>query len=105
MERSSSGPQSSGLRVLAAVDGSAPAMKGVRWAAKLSLELGHALDLVYVSLPNLLPRTVYERTIREMEAAETVHAEQVLADAERSVSDLGVKCLRTRGTGGPAEAI
>lgn len=92
-------------RILVAVDGSAHALKGVRWAAELAQPLGLTVDLVYVSFPNLLPPTVYARIIADIEAAETAFAERVFAAAEASVKDLGVKCLRTRGTGGPAEII
>ena len=92
-------------RIMAAVDGSEPSLKGVRWAAELAKTMGGALELVYVSFPNLLPPTVYERTIKDIEEAETAHAHEVLSRAEQRIADLGLKVVKTRGTGGPADVL
>lgn len=51
-------------RILVAVDGSPHSLRGVRMAGVLAGPLKLAVDLVYVSFPNLLPPTVYEKTIR-----------------------------------------
>jgi nucleotide-binding universal stress UspA family protein len=91
--------------VLAAVDGSAPSLKGVFHAAQLARALGAKLELVYVSFPNLLPPSVYAKALTQIEAAEAEWAKQVLDGAERSVADSGVECVKTRCTGGPAEEI
>ncbi len=90
-------------RILVAVDGSAHALKGVRWAANIARGLGLTLDLVYVSFPNLLPPTVYKKTIDDIDAAETEHAKKVFEEARKAAGD--VRVLETRGTGGPAEII
>lgn len=92
-------------RILVAVDGSPHALKGVRWAAELAGPLGLTVDLVYVSLPNLLPPTVYAKTIAIIDQAETEHAQEVFAQARASIADLKVQVLETRGTGGPAEVM
>lgn len=92
-------------RILVAVDGSPHSLKGVRWAGQMAKAMGMTVDLAYVSFPNLLPPTVYARTIKDIDAAETEHAEKVLKEAEQGIADLGVKCVHTRGTGGPAEVI
>jgi nucleotide-binding universal stress UspA family protein len=91
--------------VLAAVDGSAPSLEGVAFAAQLAKALGASLELVYVSFPNLLPMNVYAAAVREIEAAELEHAKTVFDAAERSVADLGVAVRRTRLIGAPADAI
>lgn len=90
-------------RILVAVDGSAHALKGVRWAANIARGLGLTLDLVYVSFPNLLPPTVYTKTIADIDAAETEHAKKVFEEARKAAGD--AKVLETRGTGTPAEVI
>ncbi len=89
-------------RLLVAVDGSPHALGGVKWAADTARAMGLAIELVYVSRPNLLPPASYEGALRELEAAETAHAEQVFAAAERAA---GASCVRTRATGSPAQAI
>jgi nucleotide-binding universal stress UspA family protein len=91
--------------VLAAVDGSTPALKGVSRAAQLAKALGAKLELVYVTFPNLLPPHVYAKTIAQIDAAETEWAKKLLDAAERSIADQGVECVKTRRTGAPAEAI
>lgn len=52
--------------VLAAVDGSPPALKGVWWAAQLAKALGARLELVYVTFPNLLPPHAYAKVIAQI---------------------------------------
>jgi nucleotide-binding universal stress UspA family protein len=91
--------------VLAAVDGSLPALKGVAFAAQLARAIGAGVELVYVSFPNLLPMSVYAVAIHEIEAAELEHAKQVFAAAERSIADAGVTVKKTRLVGAPADAI
>ncbi|MBK7857851.1 MAG: universal stress protein [Archangiaceae bacterium] len=91
--------------ILAATDGSTPALKGVLWAAQLARALGHRLELVYVSFPNLLPPHAYPKAAAEIDARETEWANQVLDTAARSVADLNVECVKTRRTGGPAEVL
>jgi nucleotide-binding universal stress UspA family protein len=91
--------------VIAAVDGSAPALKGVFWAAQVAKALGAELELVYVSFPNLLPPNAYAKVISQIEATEAEWAAKLLDGAERSVADLGVKCRKTRKVGAPAEEI
>lgn len=92
-------------RILVAVDGSEHALKGVRWASKVAGPLNLAIELVYVSFPNLLPPTVYAKTIADIDQAETAHAEQVLKKAEEAVSEPKVKILQTRATGAPADVL
>src|SRR5690606_24905692 len=87
------------------IDGSPHALKGVKLAAQLAGPLGLAVDLVYVSLPNLLPPTVYKKTIEDIDAAETAHARSVFDAAKKSIAGASVQVLETRGTGGPAEVI
>jgi nucleotide-binding universal stress UspA family protein len=91
--------------VLAAVDGSPAALKGVVFAGQIAKALRAKLELVYVSFPNLLPPHVYAKTIAQIEVAEAAWAKKVLDAAERSVAELGVECVKTRLTGGPAEEI
>jgi nucleotide-binding universal stress UspA family protein len=91
--------------VLVAVDGSAPALKGVAFAATLAQALGAELELVYVSFPNLLPANVYALAVQQLEAAELEHAKTVFDAAERSVATTGVTVKRTRLVGTPADAI
>src|SRR5262245_29032172 len=89
--------------VLAAIDGSKPALKGVFQAAQIARALGAKLELVYVSFPNLLPPHVNATAIAQIEAAESKRADEVFSAAERSIADQGVECVRTRRTGGPAD--
>jgi nucleotide-binding universal stress UspA family protein len=91
--------------VIAAVDGSAPSLKGVAWAARLARALGAKVELVYVSFPNLLPPAVYAETLVKIEAAEAERAKKVFDASERAVADFDVECVKTRRTGGPAEEI
>jgi nucleotide-binding universal stress UspA family protein len=91
--------------VLAAVDGSAAALKGVAFAATLARALGAELELVYVSFPNLLPMNVYAAAVTQLEAAELEHAKTVFDAAERSVESAGLTVKRTRLIGAPADAI
>jgi nucleotide-binding universal stress UspA family protein len=91
--------------VMAAVDGSAPALKGVFWAAQIAKGFGAELELVYVSFPNLLPPSSYANVIAQIEIGEAERAARVLDGAERSVADLGVVCRKVRKVGGPAEEL
>jgi nucleotide-binding universal stress UspA family protein len=91
--------------VLVAVDGSAPSLKGVAFAAQIAKGLNADLELVYVSFPNMLPMNVYAVAVKEIEAAELEHANAVFNDAERSISALGLTIRRTRLVGAPADAI
>jgi nucleotide-binding universal stress UspA family protein len=91
--------------ILAAVDGSEPALRGVAQAAKLAKAIGAKLELVYVSFPTLLPPSVYATAIKQIEAAEAEWAKQVLTAAERSIAETGVEVVKTRRTGAPAEEL
>lgn len=91
--------------VVAAVDGSEPALKGARWAAELARAIGATLQLTYASFPALLIAPTYETAIQRLEEGEAEHAKQVLADAAKHVEDLGVKCVQTRLIGAAAEAV
>jgi nucleotide-binding universal stress UspA family protein len=91
--------------ILVAVDGSAPSLKGVAFAAELAKALGATLELVYVSFPNRLPPDIYAKVVQEIEAAELVHARNVFDTAEQSVVALGLTVKKTRLVGAPADVI
>lgn len=91
--------------VITAVDGSQASLKGVSYAANLAKALGAKLELAYISFPNLVPRHVNARAYAEIEEAESLHAQQVLDAAEKTVSTVGVECIKTRRIGSPAEEL
>jgi nucleotide-binding universal stress UspA family protein len=91
--------------IVTAVDGSAAALKGARYAAGVARALGATLELAYVSPPSLLLPDIYPKAQAQTEAAEAAHAREVLDAAEGSVADLNVPCVKTRKVGGPAEEV
>jgi nucleotide-binding universal stress UspA family protein len=91
--------------ILVAVDGSAPSLKGVQAAIELSKALGHALELVYVLPPVLLPPSVYAETIQKLEDGNRALGAQVLEQAQALVRDAGAKADVVQVSGAPAEAI
>ena len=54
-------------KILVAVDGSEPALHGVRLAGQLAHSNGAALLLAYISPPNLLPPHVYADVIEKLD--------------------------------------
>jgi nucleotide-binding universal stress UspA family protein len=91
--------------VLAAVDGSAASLKGVAFAADLAKALNATLELVYVSFPNMLQPEIYAKAVKEIEAAELVHAQNVFDAAEKSIASKGLTVKKTRLVGAPADAV
>ena len=89
--------------LLVAVDGSPTSLAGLDFALPIARGTGAAIELVYVSPPMLLPPTVYEQTIKEIEAAEQAHGDAILAEAAKRVTD--VPCTRVRLSGPAAECI
>ncbi len=92
-------------KILVAVDGSEPALKGVRMAALLAKATGARLVLAYVSPPNLLPPHVYAEVIRELEAQERKYGQQILNTARAEAASSGVECDEVVAVGAAAEVI
>lgn len=90
---------------MVAVDGSAPALKGVWHAARIAQGLGATLELVYVSFPNLLPPHAYPKAYAQIEETEAENAKKILDAAERSVSDMNLEFIKTHRVGAAAEEI
>ncbi|MBL8954477.1 MAG: universal stress protein [Myxococcaceae bacterium] len=90
------------MRLLVAVDGSVPSHGGVRWAAEAARAMGAQVELVYVTMPAILPLASYGEALKEIEKAEAARAEEVFAAAEHTA---GMPCLHTNAKGTVAEAI
>lgn len=92
-------------RILVAVDGSEPALKGVRMAAEIAKAADARLDLVYVSPPNLLPAHLYAEVIEKVAQEEKKYAGEILKAAVAEATALGARCEQLVVNGAPAEAI
>lgn len=93
------------MKLIAAVDGSAPSLKGALMAAQMAKGLGATLELAYVSLPTRLPPEQYAEAIAQIESAERRHAGELLERARGDVSSFGVETSVRHLTGTPAETI
>jgi nucleotide-binding universal stress UspA family protein len=91
--------------ILVAVDGSEPALKGVRMAVDLAKGIGAGVELVYVLKPILLPPTTYAEAIQKVEEGNRLIATDALKVAAKVVADLGGTCTMTTLHGAPAEAL
>ncbi len=92
-------------RILVAVDGSESSLRGVRMAAEISASLGARLELVHVSLPNLLPAQIYPDLIATLEENEKKEAEAILTKAGAEATAGGATFEKVHLTGSPAEVI
>ena len=92
-------------RVLAAVDGSDPSLKAVRFAAEMARRFGAKLTLVHVVPRLLLPPDVYGLTIATVEREHRAYAERVLAGATAAVEGPGLEVSTSVLFGSPAECI
>ena len=92
-------------RVLAAVDGSDPSLKAVRFAAEMARRFGAKLTLVHVVPRLLLPPDVYGLTIATVEREHRAYAERVLGGATAAVEGPGLEVSTSVLFGSPAECI
>jgi nucleotide-binding universal stress UspA family protein len=95
-----------GNTLLVAVDGSPPALEGVRWGASLAQSLRAPLVVAYVSGPNAVMPHQQPAAYQRIEEAEAAYAQATLDAAQRVALGEGVERLRTvRLHGGAAEAL
>jgi nucleotide-binding universal stress UspA family protein len=88
--------------IVVAIDGSAPSLKGLKYALEIAQPMGARLELTYVSPPVLLPPAVYATAIEHIRVAEDAHAKDVLGAAAKVA---GVECDQVHLQGPPAEMI
>ena len=91
--------------IVVAVDGSDASTAGVRYGARLSKLTGEALEVVFVSAPNLLLPSIYPEAHRKVEEAQAEHAKEVLSKAKAAAAQEGVSATGLRLTDGTADAI
>jgi nucleotide-binding universal stress UspA family protein len=94
-----------GKQIVVAVDGSAPSISGVRYAARLAKALGMQVETAFVSPPNLLLPSIYPEAHREVEARAAEHAAEVLAKARAAAAQEGMNAVGIRLGDGTADAI
>ncbi len=92
-------------RILVGIDGSEACLRALRYAAEVARAKNLSLDLVHVLAPVLLPPTVYEKAIAEIERQERAHADRVLTTALADIATMGVTTRRVTTTGNPVETL
>lgn len=90
-------------KILVAVDGSEPSMKGARMAAELAQATGSTMILAYVVVPVALPADFYRMASVQIEDQLRKDGEAALEQATRTFS--GVNLERTLLAGPAAEAL
>ncbi len=91
--------------VLVAIDGSEPAARALTQAAELAAALHSRLDIVYVSLPVLLPPLTYASVIEDLTRQEGVFAVTLLSQATRTLAGSGLVVRPAHLTGSPVDTL
>jgi nucleotide-binding universal stress UspA family protein len=91
--------------VVVGTDGSEPAHRAVKEAADLAKALHAQLDIVYVSVPILLPPITYTELIDELTRKERAYAERILAHAASVASQVGIGVRPSHLTGAPVDTL
>lgn len=91
--------------ILVAVDGSPHSIAGARYAATLARGLGHALEVVHVTAPNLLLPSIYPEAHQRVEEANTRQADEILSKAKAAAAQEGVSATGIRLSDGTADAV
>jgi nucleotide-binding universal stress UspA family protein len=91
--------------IVVAVDGSAHALEGVRYAAPIAKAMGAQLEVAYVMPPNLLLPTIYPEAHRRVEEANAAQADEILSRAKQAAAEAGVPAIGVRLSDGTADAI
>jgi nucleotide-binding universal stress UspA family protein len=91
--------------IIVAVDGSEPALEGLRFAAPIARAMGAELELVYAAPPNLLLPDIYPEAHRRVEEEHASAAAQVLRQAHRLAIELNVPASTHRLAEGGADAV
>lgn len=92
-------------RILVGIDGSPACLRALHYAAEVARAKNLSLDLVHVLAPVLLPPTVYEKAIADIERQERAHADRVLTTALADIAPLKVITRRVTTTGNPVETL